>query len=509
MRTLGFDVARWMAQHLPSPGDLAAPLALTDAQMDLLADWYAVDERGRFLYRRGALQEAKGWGKSPLAALIGIAELTGPVVFDGWTIAGEPVGRAPDAPLVQICALSEEQADANVHSLIFELLRASDRAAARALGIDENRGMLHLRGRAGKLEPVTSAADSREGQRVTFALLEESHLWTRRNGGQAVARTIRRNAAKIGGRTLEASNAPELGLGSVAEATLDDVARGEPGILLRATRPSRTPEPDMDDAELLALLGEVYAGAPWVDRERILAEVRDAATPWDEAARYYFNVPGGGASVLVEPSRWAELAHPREIAEGARVALGFDGSHSHDGTALVAVDEDGHLSLELLIERDAHDPPDWTVPRPMVDEALRDLFARFDVVALFCDPFHWRAETDAWAREYGSEVVISFPTNSVTRFGPAVDRFRAAVAAGTLSHDADPDLTRHVLNARLVRGRGRADDDGHALYLLEKPGAGRLIDAAVASVLAGEAMAHALREQPPAEPERVPLVAWA
>jgi hypothetical protein len=41
MRTLGFDVARWMTRHLPSPGDLRAPLALSGAQVDLLADWYA------------------------------------------------------------------------------------------------------------------------------------------------------------------------------------------------------------------------------------------------------------------------------------------------------------------------------------------------------------------------------------------------------------------------------------------------------------------------------------
>ena len=99
-----------------------------------------------------------------------------------------------------------------------------------------------------------------------------------------------------------------------------------------------------------------------------------------------------------------------------------------------------------------------------------------------------------------------YPTNSVTRFGPAVDRFRAALAAGTVCHDADADLTRHLLNARLVRGRGRAEDDGHALYLLEKPGHGRLIDAAVASVLAFEAMARALREPEPVE--LVPMVAF-
>lgn len=82
--------------------------------------------------------------------------------------------------------------------------------------------------------------------------------------------------------------------------------------------------------------------------------------------------------------------------------------------------------------------------------------------------------------------MLEFPTNSTTRMAPAVDRFRTALAEGRLSHDGDPDLTRHVLNARL-RKVGR-DEDGRR-YVLEKAGPGRLIDACVAAVLATEAAA--------------------
>ena len=99
--------------------------------------------------------------------------------------------------------------------------------------------------------------------------------------------------------------------------------------------------------------------------------------------------------------------------------------------------------------------------------------------------------------------MYQFPTNSARRFGPSVDRFRAALGEGTISHDGDPNLARHLANARLVRGPGRADDDGHQLFTLEKAGPGRLIDAAVAAILAPEAIASA-------EPvvERELLVAW-
>jgi hypothetical protein len=84
----------------------------------------------------------------------------------------------------------------------------------------------------------------------------------------------------------------------------------------------------------------------------------------------------------------------------------------------------------------------------------------------------------------------------------AVDRFRSAIVEGHLTHVGDPDLTRHVLNAQLAAA-GR-DSDGRGLYILEKPGAGRYIDACIAAVLAFEAHAQI----PPPQPKRTPLVMW-
>jgi hypothetical protein len=468
----GLDRARWMMATLPSPSDPGRDLVLTDAQIDFLIDFYGPD------IRRAAHQGAKGIGKSPEGAFLAICEFAGPA--------------APADPLVHIAALSEEQADSTVYSLILALVRANDRRVAQRLGIDDGRGRLYLAGRPGKLEAITARSGSHEGERTTFAVLDETHLWTKANGGQALARTIRRNVAKTGGRTLELSNAPEPGAGSVAEATEADYLAGRAGILFVALRPSVAPDPAMDDDELAALVAEVYRGAPWIDPRRILAEIRDPAMPWDEAVRYFLNSPYAAERVLVDPARWAALGSATaETPDGARVAVGFDGSHSRDGTAVVICDEAGRLSLELLIERAPSDPDDWTVPRRAVHEVIADLFDRFEVVRLFGDPWGWRDELDGWAASYGPGRVLALPTNSVRRFGPAVDRFRAALAEGRITHDRDPDLARHLANARLVRGPGRAADDGHALYTLEKAGPGRFIDAAVAAVNAYEAMATA------------------
>ena len=61
-RTLGWELAAWASSHLANPNDSDSPWEFTMEQLRLLLWWYAVDERGRFLSRRGVVQRIKGWG---------------------------------------------------------------------------------------------------------------------------------------------------------------------------------------------------------------------------------------------------------------------------------------------------------------------------------------------------------------------------------------------------------------------------------------------------------------
>jgi hypothetical protein len=482
VRTRGFEVLEWSHRFLPSPSDPEQPLVLSDEQARFLLRWYELDD-GSYLYRRGCLQAAKGWGKSPLGAIVALAEFAGPV--------------AAPTPWVQVAACSEDQAVSNVYSLIWSLLSENDGKAARELGIDLGRGRLYLKGNPGaKLEAVSASWGAREGQRTTFSVLDESHNWLKGNGGQRLARVLRRNAGKVDGRTLEFCNAPELGEGSVAEETQEHFEEGRPGILFEARRPSAEPSPEMDDETLRGFLAEVYTGAAWVDVERLLREVRDPGAPWPETARFFFNQPSAGTLAAVDPVLWDSREHDRELVEGERIALGFDGSHSRDGTALVGCTLDGWLFPVEIIER----PPnvdEWRVDRSRVHRALEHMFERYDVEFLYCDPWMWRSEIEEWADRWRNRVV-ELPTNSVQRMPPAVDRFRVALEEGKITHDGDEDLRRHVLNGRL-RKVGR-DESGLGRFTLEKAGPGRLIDGLVASVLAAEAAAQMI------EGSDIPLV---
>lgn len=56
-RTLGWQILRWINMYLGS----TKPWVPTKEQKRFLLWWYAIDERGRFVYRDGVLQRLKGW----------------------------------------------------------------------------------------------------------------------------------------------------------------------------------------------------------------------------------------------------------------------------------------------------------------------------------------------------------------------------------------------------------------------------------------------------------------
>lgn len=501
--TLGWAILDWMADKL---GFVA-----TDEQARFIADWYAVyPHTGHFVYRRAVIEQAKGWGKSPLAAAIALAEFCGPVRFDHFDAHDEPVGIRWRKPIVQIAAVSEDQAE-NTYGALYGMLSNDESRVAKALGIDNGRTRLLIPGdpEAG-LYPVTASAGSREGQRVTFAVLDETHLWTKRNGGVKLAGVIRRNAAKTTGRTIETTNAPILGEQSVAEESGRNAEAHEPGVLMFANRTRIEPQQDWTDAQLRAALVSVYGDAKWIDKDRLVAEIRDPATPWSDALRFYFNVRTTGAGRAVDPRVWAALVKPREVPVGSYIGLGFDGSVSQDSTVLRACTADGFRWTLGAWERptgdafvqwkNAHPGEDWSVPRQDVRDAIALAFGRYRVGRMYVDPWKWQTELADWIRDFGKDIVLALDTNVIARFAPVVDQWLIAIREGK-EHDGDPAIAQHVANAHLRKVRLDDDDgDGRTRYLLVKGQDGGKIDGAIADVLA---LAAAMTMPP--EPTSTPV----
>jgi hypothetical protein len=500
--SLGWALLDWFADWLPSPRDSSEPLVFTDEQARGLIEWYAIDPvTGRYVHRRGCSRRSKGWGKSPREAAKAIAALAGDVVFDGWDANGEPVGRpwgtgnAPN-PWVQIAAVSEDQTD-NTYSVLYELLTANDGKAADDLRIDVGLTRCFLRDRPGRLEPVTAAAGSREGQPVTDAVLDETHLWLPRNGGVRLARTLRRNVAKMGGRSYDTTNSFVPGEESVAESTHKAFEQGAPGIYMDAVEAPPVKQEDTDE-KLVEALKVAYGDAWWVDLPRLVADIRDPEQPWEDSCRFFFNWNVDDRLKAIDRNLWKLKARPDTVVPaGSRIGVGFDGSISDDCTALIGcalVDGVPFLWDIEIWSRPENAPRGWRIPRREVKARVAETFEVFDVGLMLCDPAKWQTEIEDWAEEYDSEDekrVVFFDTNQTSRMAPACDRFTTAtVGEDTLLHDGSKTLTDHVLamHKRKVRLRDD-DDDGRTKFVFVKGPDKAKIDGGIGATLALEAVA--------------------
>lgn len=129
----------------------------------------------------------------------------------------------------------------------------------------------------------------------------------------------------------------------------------------------------------------------------------------------------------------------------ADVVLGFDGSYSGDSTGLVGCEvATGRLFVVDAWEKPDDAGQDWRVDIATVEQAIRLACARWKVLEVACDPYRWaRTIQDLEAEGF---PMVEFP-QSPARMVPATAKFYDAVMNGSVSHDGDPRLIRHVRNA--------------------------------------------------------------
>lgn len=495
-KTLGWDILDWGSTFLAQPdgANKGDTWSYTKEQAKFILWFYAVDEKGRFVYRRALLARPKGWGKSPLLAAISCTELLGPVQFDGFDANGNPVGRPSYSPLIQLAAVSEAQTD-NTMSLVIEML--GEGYVNDYYNIDIGKSRILVPG--GKLEPVTAQAKSREGQRPTFAVLDETHLWIPSNGGDKLAATIRRNLGKINGRSVETTNAYLPGEDSVAESSQaywESITRGEvenPGLMYDFREaPAGTPYERGEERRkgLVMVYGDAAKeNGGWVDLDRIEQEMDDPATKEADGRRFYFNQITQGSLQWIDPDKWkaCEDKFLRPLDRHDAITLGFDGGIRDDSTALVACRIDDGAIFPIKVWEKPDGSKDWEVDFVSVDLFVRDTIDRYNVVRMNCDPAYWQDIVGRWAIEYDG-IVWEWWTNRKKAMAESNERFHTAVMVGNIKHKNDEVLTRHVLNANIE------ETPWGDLLRKDIRGGSRKIDAAVAAVLAYEARGEAIED---------------
>lgn len=305
--TLGFLAIAWIEKHCAQPDgdDQGSPFVLTPEQEEFVAWLYAIDaDTGTWLFSRGAqLIRPQKWGKGPLAAALVCFEAYGPARFAGFE-KGEVAGKPWPTPLIQVTAVSEDQT-ANTWRALQPMIELGDLSAEIP---DTGETRINLPN-GGRIEPVTSSARSRLGQRVTFAVQDETHSWLEANGGKTLADTQRRNLAGMKGRYLETTNAFDPIEESVAQRTfeskttstlIDDVEPGEGSIT--------------NTRERRRMLGKVYGNSlekngGWIGVTRIEDEI-EALMEHDppQAERFYLNRKQAMQSAAFDKAAWEALA---------------------------------------------------------------------------------------------------------------------------------------------------------------------------------------------------------
>jgi hypothetical protein len=525
--TLGYLVADLIQEvcAIPDGPRMGQEFLLTDEQINVLLHHYRLDpETGKFVHFRGTqLVRSQKWGKGPFAAAVICAEAhpEGPVLFDGWGSDGEPRGRPWPTPHVQVTAVSEDQTD-NVFRALLPMIQLG----ALAADIPDT-GLTRINLPSGGLiEPVTAAARSRLGQRVTFVVQDQTESWLKSNGGHALADNQRRGLAGMGGRFLSTPNAWDPIEESVAQRTGESKTAGvhhddaDPG-----------PGSIRNKADRRRMLRKVYGDAatkpradapwePWIDLDRIDGEI-EALLEHDpaQAERWFLNRKLATEGAAFDLERFKSLKRPGFLPpRGSIIVIGVDGARHHDALALVATDVKTGFQWPLeIIERPEDAGDEYEHDQDRADGAMVEAMERYVVWRVYIDPQYIDHLVEKWSNRYGPKRVVEWLTYRPRNIAWAVREYAQAIGAGDVSHDGNEAFVRHVGNAR-KRALTVKDDKEQLMHTLSKDSVRSLnkIDAAMAGVLSWKARSDAvelgivrLDGDPAPEPEPdVPRGGW-
>lgn len=337
-------VAEWIEQHcrIPDGFHRGKRYELADWQLwctlnhyrvrpgalpagSLREDGTQVSPASAFHNRRSQIVGPQKSGKGPWAASVVAAEGVGPVLFAGWAGAddgyvcaehgcscgweyayqpGEATGVAWPTPLIQLTATSEDQVD-NVYRPLKAMIRLGPLAERMLIRSD----FIRLPN-DGEIAVVTSSATSRLGNPLTFALQDETGLYTKSNKLDDVADTQRRGAAGMGGRTMEHTNAWDPTMNSTAQQTAESTAAD-------VFRFHRVPPANLsyrNKRDRRKIHEHVYRGSWWVDLDSIEAEAAELeAKDPGQAERFYGNRVVRGQGTWLPEGLWENAERSRKL----------------------------------------------------------------------------------------------------------------------------------------------------------------------------------------------------
>lgn len=518
---------------------------LYDEQYDHLIQKYrldpaAVEEDGNDAFRYGGSMLVRGqkWGKDPLLAMIDLFHAFGPCDFAGWDANGEPVGKPHPSPWVFVAALNDMQT-ANTWLPLKAMVETSDLVDLPGVEVTLEQVRLPC---GNPIEPLTTTAYGRLGGRFTAGSITENGVMTDTVASGAAegkrsplvfAETLIRSVDGMGGMWTAATNTWDPTEMSHAQRVYE---AKDPHIYVDAKLSRKHVDlADEDELreEIIYLYGDsIREKGGHQSTQRLMRSCRDNSKSEARRRRFFLSEIIAGDTPLCTPERWASLdrsqrhADHRPLEPGEPITLGFDGSRSRDATVLTATRISDGRAFHLRTwyptcphTAGDHRPEDCTekrVARDEVDQAVIDAFTSYEVWYLYGDPYKWQEYLALWAARWPNRVV-EVPTNVETRMDDILDLWVTARDRGEFTHDGNADLTQHVRDAAIAKGRRKASkprvgSDGqvieHYLKVVKKTD-GVFIDAAISMLLSFAARAQAIQDgaltrdpdEPPPAPE--------
>jgi len=490
-------------------GPSGDPLDPREWQKELIRETFARDPRsGRFRHRTVMWGMARKNGKTGLVA---------PIALYGLMLGGEGAevySAAADRPQAKLMLTAAKRTVELIPELKARLKLYRDAIE------DPVTGSVY--------KALSADAYTKEGLSPTLVLADELHAWPNRDlyDVLALAMGARYDAMMLivttagvmtdtRGQQSIANELFEYGL-RVASGEIDDptfflswwAARENSDIMDEKAWAEANPGLDdiLDLNELRAAATRARHGGFKESEFRIkrLNQWVPASTVALPGGMFEaLSVPAKIRALLLDDER-PQVAKVDEIAEMTRFmqrdpkeprVIFFDGSFSHDCTALVEVFLDGFIKVLGCWEK-PQDDDSWRVPMGEVANVVYTAVRDTNVLEVAADPFRWQKELQDW--EADDIPVVEFPTTSPSRMVPAWAAFYDAVMDGRISHDGDPRLERHMRNTALKVDRlGPRPVKQHT-------GSFKSIDLAICAVGGyARAMFHAAQDQ-----DDGPLVAW-
>lgn len=553
-RSLGWVATWWIETFVVHGrgGVQGQPIRYGDEYTGFIVDCYGLDAKGKRLYNSAFFSRPKGTDKSGLAAALVLFEAFGPARFAGWAKGGEtyeylghvyeyqrgePMGKPVQNPVIKIMATEEGQTGNVYDNVYYNLNEESSplHALKTAYGLDVGKTRVIL-AEGGTITPTTSGAASKDGGLETFAVFDETHLYTT-PVLHGMYDTVVRNLSKRrkeGTWFIETTTMYEPGAESVAENTYflaDQIEEGKarrPRLLfdhrwadMYSLDRIRIPDPKArggkrleTEAEYEERLKNAFIEAfgdaiAWNDPDGMLDDLFDPRRSPEDTLRYFFNAVVAGKNAWIGVADWSKIGWqaiseaakaagekliPRLPRKGDTIALGFDGGLTSDATVLIACRiDDGYVwPIGVWEAPDSKAAKNWQVDHQEVDAVVAETFKKYKVVAFLADPPHWRDYVERWENLYGADLPvkatenkpIAFETSRHTEMARVVERTETAIKTGELRHGNNKTLTRHVLNA--TRWKRPAGD----VIGKDRKGSDKKMDAAVGMCLAVEGRAR-------------------